>query len=101
MVQALIEIGERQDRILTIVKGRYGLKTKSQAVNLVIDKFEKEELENFLDGPINPAYAVKLTEKRRKGSLISYSSAQELWDEIENENSRIRKKPAKKDQNTP
>lgn len=97
MVQALIEIGEREDRILTIVKGKYGLKTKSQAVNFVIDKYERDELENFLDGPINPAYAAKLTEKQRKGSLISYSSAQELWDEIEHENGRIRKKPAKKD----
>ena len=30
MVQAIIRIGDHEDRVLTIVKGKYGLKNKSE-----------------------------------------------------------------------
>jgi hypothetical protein len=45
MVQAVITLGEHQDRVLTIVKGKFGLKNKSEAINLVIEKYEEELLE--------------------------------------------------------
>jgi hypothetical protein len=48
MAQAIVSLGEYEDRILTIVKGKYGLKNKSQAVNLVIDIFDREILEPHL-----------------------------------------------------
>ena len=40
MVQAIVNVGNREDRVLTIVKGKYGLKNKSDAVNFVINNFE-------------------------------------------------------------
>ena len=45
MVQTLLELGEHQDRVINIVKGKYGIKNKSSAINFVIDKFEEEFLE--------------------------------------------------------
>ena len=36
MVQAIVNLGENEDRVLSIVKGKFGLKNKSEAVNLVI-----------------------------------------------------------------
>jgi hypothetical protein len=45
MVQALITLNEEEDRVLNIVKGKFGLKNKSEAVSLIIDKFEEEILE--------------------------------------------------------
>ena len=45
MAQALIILNENQDRVVTIVKGKYGLKNKSQAVGLIVDKFEEALLE--------------------------------------------------------
>lgn len=66
MVQAIINLKERQDRVLNIVKGKYGLKNKSEAVNLVIDKFEEE----FLEPELRPEYVKKL-QKIRKGKYIS------------------------------
>ncbi len=56
MVQARVKLGEHEDRVLIIVKGKYGLKNKSQAINLVIDKFEKE----FLEPELRPEYKTKL-----------------------------------------
>ena len=55
MVWAIVNIGEMQDRVLTIVKGKYGLKNKSEAVNLVIKRFEEELLEPHL----RPEYVKK------------------------------------------
>ena len=44
MVQSIVNLGEYEDRVLTIVKGKFGLKNKSDAVNFVINQFEKELL---------------------------------------------------------
>lgn len=40
MVKAIVTIDERTNRILNIVKAKYGLKDKSQAINLVAQQFE-------------------------------------------------------------
>jgi hypothetical protein len=45
LVKAIFEIGENEDRVLTIVKGKFGLKNKNDAVNLVIGKYGEEILE--------------------------------------------------------
>ena len=66
MVQAVVTLGEREDRVLTIVKGKYGLKNKSEAINLVIDKFE----EDLLEPQLRPEYAEKL-KKIIKGKHLS------------------------------
>ena len=57
MVQAIVNVGNREDRVLTIVKGKYGLRNKSDAVNFVINKFEEE----LLEPQLRPEYKVKLT----------------------------------------
>ena len=56
MVQAVINISERTNRVLNIVKAKYGFKDKSQAINLVVEKFE----ENFLEPELRPEYIEKL-----------------------------------------
>lgn len=40
MVKAIIEIDDRTNRILNILKAKYGLKDKSQAINLMAQQFE-------------------------------------------------------------
>ena len=79
MVQAIVNIGDHQDRIINIVKGKFGLKNKSQAVNLIIDKFEDE----ILEPELRPEYLRDL-EKTDKGKFRTFSSIKELRDEIEN-----------------
>ena len=46
MPQAIITIGDREDQILHIVKGKFNLKNKSDAINFIINKFE-EQLEGI------------------------------------------------------
>jgi|TARA_B100001971_G_C18075108_1_gene475225 DNA topoisomerase IA len=79
MVQAIITINEHEDRILNIVKGKYGLKNKSEAVRLVIDKFEEE----FIEPELRPEYEKELL-KVDRGKFKKFSSIAELRREIEN-----------------
>lgn len=44
MVKAMINISKQANQILNIVKARYNLKTKSEAINLFADKCGAEYL---------------------------------------------------------
>ena len=79
MVQAIVKLGEHEDRVLTIVKGKFGLKNKSDAVNFVIDRFEQE----LLEPQLRPEYKKELL-KIDKGKFKRFSSVEELRKEIEN-----------------
>ena len=56
MVQAVINITENTNRVLNIVKAKFGLRDKSLAINLVVDEYE----ENFLEPQLRPEYKNKL-----------------------------------------
>ncbi|MFH1506034.1 MAG: antitoxin [archaeon] len=56
MVQAVINIDENTNRVLNIVKAKFGLRDKSQAINLVVTEYE----ENSLEPQLRPEYEVKL-----------------------------------------
>ena len=73
MVQALINLGKREDQVLTIVKGKFGLKNKSEAVNLVIGKFEEE----FLEPQLRPEYKERLL-KIDKEKGVRFKNIDEL-----------------------
>jgi len=66
MVQAVINIEENTNRVLNIVKAKFGLKDKSEAINLVVTDYEQSTLEPEL----RPEYKVKLA-KIMKGKHIS------------------------------
>ncbi len=78
MAQAIITLGEHEDRVLTIVKGKYGFKNKSDAVNFVIDKFE----ETFVEPSLRPEYKKELLEIDL-GHFKKFSSIEQLRREIE------------------
>jgi hypothetical protein len=79
MPQAIINLGEREDRILTIVKGKYGLKNKSDAINMVINQFE----ESLLEPELKPEFKQELL-KIDKGKFKKFKSIEDLRKEIEN-----------------
>lgn len=79
MVQALIKLGEHEDRLLTIVRGKFGLKNKSDAVNFIIDKYGEE----LLEPELRPEYKEELL-KVDKGKFKTFKSIEELKAEIEN-----------------
>ncbi len=58
MVQAMINIDEKANRVLNIVKAKYGLKDKSEAINVVVEEYE----EYFLEPELRPEYKKKIIE---------------------------------------
>jgi len=56
MVQAVINIEENTNRVLNIVKAKFGLRDKSEAINLVVNEYEQSALEPQL----RPEYKTKL-----------------------------------------
>ena len=73
MVQNIIEIGEREDRVLNIVKAKFGLKNKSEAVAVITKTYE----ESFLEPELRPEYLEKL-QKIRKGKYFKFDSIDDL-----------------------
>lgn len=73
MVQAMIEISEEANQILNIVKARYNLKTKSDAITKIVIECGG----NILEPKLRPEYLEKL-QKIRKGKYIKYDSIEEL-----------------------
>ena len=73
MVQAVINIKERANRILNIVKAKYGFKDKSQAIEHVIEQYESA----FLEPELRPEYIEKL-EKIRKEKYTRFKSVEDL-----------------------
>lgn len=78
MVQSIINLNENEDRILNIVKAKFGLKNKSQAVALITNNYS----ESFLEPELKPEYIEKL-KKIRKEKGIGFRNIAELRKIIE------------------
>ena len=80
MVKAIINITENTNRLLNILKAKYGLKDKSQAINKMAEQYETE----ILEPELRPEYVEKIKKIEKHGKFTKYKSVQELRDEIEN-----------------
>ncbi|NOR48849.1 MAG: DUF2683 domain-containing protein [Methanosarcinaceae archaeon] len=56
MVQAFINIDEHTNRILNIIKAKYGLTNKSSAIELMASQYEEE----ILEPELRPEYVDKV-----------------------------------------
>jgi len=74
MVQNIIDLGEQENRILGIVKAQHGLKTKSQALNIILKVYG----ENFLEPEVRPEYLERLRKIEKEGYGKTFSSIDEL-----------------------
>lgn len=79
MVQAIIEIPEKANHILNIVKARYHLKTKSQAIAKIVVDYGDE----LLEPELRPEYLKKLKRIEKEGYSETFSSIAELRKKIE------------------
>lgn len=65
MVKAIVNIEEKANRILNIVKAKENLKDKSDAINLIIDIYSKEMLESEL----RPEFIKELLEAQKEKTV--------------------------------
>ena len=76
----MIEIPKEVNQVLNIVKARFGLKTKSEAIARVVAEYGSE----ILEPELRPKYIEKLKKIEDKGNFVSFSSIEELKNSIEN-----------------
>ena len=73
MVQAIINIDERTNRVLNIIKAKYGLKDKSAAINKMAAEYE----DVILEPELKPEYIEKL-KKIQKQEVIEVGTVENL-----------------------
>ena len=78
MVTATISIPENEDRILNVIKAKYGFKNKGQAIIFLLKEYEKQ-----LEPEIRPEYLEKLKKIEKEGYGKTFSSIEELREIIE------------------
>jgi len=78
MTTAIVTLDEKANHIINIVKAKYELKDKSQAINVMAMEYAME----ILDQPLRPEYIKKL-KKLGKEKGIPFCSAKELRKMIE------------------
>jgi hypothetical protein len=79
MVQAVINIDEHVNRVLNVVKAKYGLRDKSQAIGFVVSEYER----SFLEPALRPEYVEKAGKIMSEGGLKSFSSVGDLRKSVE------------------
>lgn len=65
MVQAMIQISDEANQILNIVKARYGLKDKSDAIEKVVIEFG----EDFLEPQLRPEFIQKMKKRETEKTI--------------------------------
>ena len=66
MVKNIIDLSERENRIINVVKAKYGLKDKSQALSIILKRYEECELEPQL----RPEFIEEIEEARKHGKFV-------------------------------
>lgn len=74
MVKALIDINENTNRVLNMIKSKYNLKDKGEAIRIVVDNYIEKEG----DPDLRPEFLEKLKKIRKEGYSKTFHSIKEL-----------------------
>jgi len=66
LVKNIVDLTERENRIINIVKAKYGLKDKSQALSIILKRYEECELEPQL----RPEFVKEIEETLKNGKFV-------------------------------
>jgi hypothetical protein len=76
MVKNVINLDERESRVINIVKAKYGLKDKSQALSVIIKRYEECELEPQL----RPEFVEAIEDTLKKGKFVKVKNFAEEFE---------------------
>ena len=65
MVQAIINLSEHENRVINIIKGKFGLRNKSEAISLIIREYERK----FLEPELRPEYIEKMRKREKEPTV--------------------------------
>lgn len=73
MVQAIIDISKESNRVLNVIKAKYDLRTKSEAINRMVAEY----LDSLPEPPLRPEYVRKMR-TRLKEPVIQVGTVENL-----------------------
>lgn len=65
MVKAIVDLDERANRVINIVKAKYGLKDKSEAINRMVLEYE----EILLEPALRPEFVAKMRKRSKEKTV--------------------------------
>jgi Protein of unknown function (DUF2683) len=74
MVQAVVKLSEHSNRILNIVKAKYGLRDKSEAIEKITTEYEQE----ILEPELRPEFIASVQEAQ-KGKFKKVNSIDDVF----------------------
>jgi hypothetical protein len=74
MIEAVLNLDERTNRVLNIVKEQYNLKDQSEAINLMALQYEEEILER----PYSPEFIKEMQEIMAEEPVGRFKTVDEL-----------------------
>ena len=80
MVQAMINISENTNQVLNIVKARFNLKDKSEAIEKVVFDYG----EDILEPGLRPEFIQKIKRIEEEGKFKAFNTIGDLKKEIKN-----------------
>ncbi|MBS3097858.1 DUF2683 family protein [Candidatus Woesearchaeota archaeon] len=80
MVQAMIDISKNTNQVLNIVKARFNLKDKSEAIEKVVLEYG----EDILEPELRPEFIQKIKKIEKEGKFKTFKNIEELRKDIEN-----------------
>ena len=79
MVQAIINIDDSTNKILSVIKAKYGLKDESDTIDFIVAEYEEEMLEPEL----KPEYIEKMQKIMKQEPIEPFNTVDELKAYIE------------------
>ncbi len=67
MVKAIININDRANRVLNIVKAKHGLRNKSDAINKVVNEYGR----SLLEPELRPEFIEKIKKRQKEKTVKS------------------------------
>ena len=80
MPQAIVNLGDYENRVLGMVKGQFGLKNKSDAVNFLITKYAIDHYK----ADLRPEFVEETLRREREDKKIFYRNLEAAKRDIEN-----------------
>ena len=74
-VTAIVKLNDEANRIINIVKAKYGLKDKSEALNKMAEEYEQ----CILEPELRPEYIEKIRKIEKDGKFVKVKSLDGLW----------------------
>ena len=74
MVQAVLKLSEHANRVLNVVKAKYGFRDKSEAIEQVTMEYEEE----ILEPELRPEFIQSVIEAQKKGKFRKIKNVSDI-----------------------